>query len=88
MANVSVERDGRIAVVTIERPERRNAVDGATARELYDTFKAFDADDGLDVAVLTGRGGFFCAGADLKAISGGAGNPVKETGDFGPMGCT
>lgn len=88
MANVSLERDGRIAVVTIERPERRNAVDGATARELYDAFKAFDADDGLDVAVLTGRGGFFCAGADLKAISSGAGNPVKETGDFGPMGCT
>ncbi len=95
MSTVSVEHDGRIAVVTIERPERRNAVDGATARALYDAFKAFDADDGLDVAVLTGRGGYFCGGADLKAISAGprAVNPgeanlVREDGDLGPMGCT
>jgi enoyl-CoA hydratase len=85
---VSFERDGRIGIVTIERPERRNAVDAATAQALYDAFKAFDADEGLDVAVLTGRGGYFCAGADLKAISEGGGNPVKETGDLGPMGCT
>ena len=88
MANVSFERDGRIGIVTIERPERRNAVDGPTAQELYDAFKAFDADEGLDVAVLAGRGGFFCAGADLKAISERAGNRVEEAGDFGPMGCT
>ena len=88
MTTVSSERDGRIAIITIERPERRNAVDGATAQQLYDAFKAFDADADLDIAVLTGRGGFFCAGADLKAISSGAGNPVKQTGDFGPMGCT
>lgn len=88
MPNVSSERDGRIAVITIERPERRNAVDGETARALYAAFKAFDADDGLDVAVLAGRGGYFCAGADLKAISTGSGIPVKSDGDFGPMGCT
>jgi len=88
MSTVSSERDGRIAIMTIERPERRNAVDGATAAALYDAFKAFDADDSLDVAVLTGRGGYFCAGADLKAISSGSGNPVKSDGDFGPMGCT
>ena len=88
MTTVSSERDGRIAIITIERPERRNAVDGATAQQLYDAFKAFDADADLDIAVLTGRGGFFCAGADLKAISSGAGNRVKQTGDFGPMGCT
>jgi enoyl-CoA hydratase len=92
MPTVSYETDGRTAIVTIERPERRNAVDGATARELYDAFKRFDADDGLDVAVLTGRGGFFCAGADLKAIStnrpdSGA-NPIKPDGDLGPMGVT
>ncbi|MBI1200510.1 MAG: crotonase/enoyl-CoA hydratase family protein [Phenylobacterium sp.] len=88
MSTVSFARDGRTAIVTIERPERRNAVDAATAQALYDAFKAFDADEGLDVAVLTGRGGHFCAGADLKAISQGGGNPVKATGDFGPMGCT
>ena len=88
MPTVSSERDGRIAVVTIERPERRNAVDRETAQGLYDAFKAFDADDSLDVAVLTGRGGYFCGGADLKAISTGGGNRIPETGDFGPMGCT
>jgi enoyl-CoA hydratase len=88
MSTVSFERRERIAVVTIERPERRNAVDGATARALYDAFKAFDADDGLDVAVLQGRGGAFCAGADLKAIADGQGNPVAREGDLGPMGCT
>ena len=88
MPNVSYETDGRTAVVTIERPERRNAVDGPTARELYDAFKAFDADDGLDVAVLTGQGGVFCAGADLKGVAAGRGNPVKPDGDVGPMGCT
>ncbi len=62
MSTVSFERDSRVAIVTIERPERRNAVDGATARALYAAFKDFDADEGLDVAVLTGRGGYFCAG--------------------------
>ena len=88
MPTVSSERDGRIAVVTIERPERRNAVDRETAQALYDAFKAFDADEDLDVAVLTGRGGYFCAGADLKAISTGGGNRIPESGDFGPMGCS
>jgi enoyl-CoA hydratase len=88
MSTVSFERDGRVGVVTIERPERRNAVDRETAQRLYDVFKAFDADEDLDVAVLTGRGGYFCAGADLKAISTGGGNRIPETGDFGPMGCT
>lgn len=91
MQTVSFERQDRIGIVTIERPERRNAVDGPTAQQLYETFKAFDADDGLDVAVLTGRGGYFCAGADLKAISERSRegvNPVKPDGDLGPMGCT
>ena len=88
MSTVSYETDGRTAIVTIERPERRNAVDGPTARELYDAFKRFDADEALDVAVLTGRGGYFCAGADLKGISEGRGNAVKPDGDLGPMGVT
>jgi enoyl-CoA hydratase len=88
MSTVSYDRQGRIAVVTIQRPERRNAVDAETAQLLYDAFKAFDADDGLDVAVLTGAGGTFCAGADLKAIGAGGGNRVLPDGDLGPMGCT
>jgi enoyl-CoA hydratase len=88
MQTVGYERQGRIAIVTIDRPERRNAVDGPTAQALYDAFKAFDADEGLDVAVLTGAGGTFCAGADLKAIAEDRGNMVQADGDFGPMGCT
>ena len=88
MQTVSVEVRGRTAIVTIERPERRNAVDGATAQALYKAFKSFDADEALDVAVLQGRGGAFCAGADLKGVSEGRGNPVHVDGDLGPMGCT
>src|SRR5687768_6842700 len=88
MNTVTTERQGRTAVITIERPERRNAVDGDTARQLYDAFKAFDADEALDVAVLQGRGGYFCAGADLKGVAAGTGNRVTAEGDFGPMGCT
>lgn len=86
--SVSVTRDGEITVVAIDRPDRRNAVDGPTARLLYDAFKAFDADQTASVAVLTGTGGNFCAGADLKAIAGGGGNRVEKTGDYGPMGPT
>ena len=88
MDTVSSERRGRICVVTIERPQSRNAVDGPTARQLYDAFKAFDADEGLDVAILQGRDGYFCAGADLKAVATGSGNRVSAEGDLGPMGCT
>ena len=85
---VSVRADGRVTVVTIERPERRNAVDLATARSLYEAFKAFDADASSDVAVLTGAGGAFCAGADLKALAAGEARRVDPEGDFGPMGPT
>ena len=91
MDTVSYALDGRIAVVTIERPERRNAVDGPTARALYAAFQRFDADEGADVAVLQGRGGHFCGGADLKAISErgpGRANTVREDSDLGPMGPT
>ncbi|HXQ45602.1 MAG TPA: crotonase/enoyl-CoA hydratase family protein [Caulobacteraceae bacterium] len=87
MALVEFEQDGVIAVVTINRPEARNAVDRATAEALAAAFRRFDADEGLHVAVLTGARGAFCAGADLKAIAAGGGNRVVEEGD-GPLGCT
>ena len=87
MSTVRYETDGAIAVVTIDRPERRNAVDRATAAALAAAFRRFDADDALAVAVLTGAGGAFCAGADLKAVAEGQGNHVREDGD-GPMGPT
>ena len=67
--NVLVEREGPVTIVSINRPHRRNAVDGATARKLYDAFLAFDADEAASVAVFTGTGGYFCAGADLKAVA-------------------
>ena len=88
MSTVSVETAGRTAIVTIERPAARNAVDGPTAQALHDAFKAFDADPALDVAILQGRGGAFCAGADLKGVADGRGNPVRRDGDLGPMGVT
>ncbi len=79
----------RVLIVTIDRPERCNAVDGPTAVALHDTFSAFDADDGCDTAVLTGAGGMFCAGADLKAINEGRGNRIHEDMTRpGPLGCT
>jgi len=87
MATVRYETDGPVAIVTIDRPEVRNAVDAPTAAALADVFRAFDADPALAVAVLTGAGGTFCAGADLKAIAAGRGNVVAPDGD-GPMGPT
>jgi enoyl-CoA hydratase len=66
---VRYERVGAAAVLTIDRPERRNAVDAATAALLRQGFDDFEADDGARVLVLTGAGGeAFCAGADLKAL--------------------
>ena len=84
---VSYARDGSVAVVTIRRAERRNAVDGATAAALAAAFQQFEEDAGASVAVLQGDGGHFCAGADLKALADGRGNRVAEDGD-GPMGPT
>jgi len=87
MDGVRVELDGPVAVVTIDRPERRNAVDSKTAEALIDAFSGFDTDQNLSVAVLTGAGGTFCAGFDLKALSEGDANRLAPDGD-GPMGPT
>ncbi|MGY9073105.1 MAG: crotonase/enoyl-CoA hydratase family protein [Acidimicrobiales bacterium] len=84
---ISTAHSGSIAVITINRPECRNAVDGPTADLLAAAFRRFDDDAELSVAVLTGADGAFCAGADLKAVSTGNGNKVRTTGD-GPLGCT
>src|SRR5438445_4655665 len=87
--SVLVERDGPISIVCINRPHCRNAVDGATARKLYDAFLAFDADEAASIAVFTGTGGYFCAGADLKAVAAGDPNKKRELGvhdSIAPMG--
>lgn len=87
MTTVRFEAEGPLCIVTIDRPAVRNAVDGPTAAALADAFRRFDADPALAVAILTGAGGTFCAGADLKAISAGTGNRIAADGD-GPMGPT
>jgi len=84
---VRVEHEGPVTIVTIDRPAVRNAVDGPTAALLANALREFERDDGQAVAVLTGAGGTFCAGADLKAIAEGRGNRVTEHGD-GPLGPT
>ena len=86
---VHFEIDGPVCLITIDRPHARNAVDGPTQRALSDAFRRFDADDALSVAILTGAGGTFCAGADLKAVASKRGNRVETdmTRD-GPMGPT
>ncbi len=82
-----VRHDGPVTVVTINRPERRNAVDSVCADQLRETFLAFDRDEDRSVAVLTGAGGSFCAGADLKAVAEGDRRPIPDEGP-GPMGPT
>ncbi len=84
---VRYELRGAVAVVTIDRPEVRNAVDVPTARALADAFRRFEADDAALVAVLTGEGGYFCAGADLKAVAVGEERDFSPEAD-GPMGPT
>ncbi|MGA5325280.1 crotonase/enoyl-CoA hydratase family protein [Streptomyces griseoincarnatus] len=84
---VRTERRRAVTTVVLSRPEARNAVDGPTAAELADVFRAFEADDEARVAVLWGEGGTFCAGADLKALGTERANRVTEDGD-GPMGPT
>ena len=86
---VHVEVDGPVCVVTIDRPHARNAVDGPTAAALSVALRQFDGDESLSVAVLTGAGGTFCAGADLKAVATGRGNRVERDMSLdGPMGPT
>jgi len=87
---VNCEVDHSVFTITLNRPDKRNAVDGAVAAELREAFARFEADDTLRVAVLTGAGGNFCAGADLTAV----GDPARrneldlEGGGSGPMGPT
>ena len=83
MSVVRYEVDGRVATITLDRPEQRNAVDPDLARELGEAVAAFEADPEVWVGVLTGAGPNFCAGADLKALAAGrASELVTEQGGF------
>ncbi len=89
MAKVAVEREGPVTVVSIDRfAQARNAVDPETANLLREAFLAFDADAGQSVAILTGRGGTFCAGFDLKVAAERAGAALHDPEGPGPMGPT
>jgi len=87
LGTVGIDRDGPVWIVTIDRAARRNAVDSVTATALLDAFMAFDDDEAASVAVLTGAGGAFRAGADLRAMADGDRRPVSDDGP-GPMGPT
>ena len=75
---VLVERRDRIMVITLNRPEAMNAINGALSHQLTDAIKALDEDDSLTAGVITGKGRGFCAGMDLKAFARGE--------DMGPLG--
>jgi len=87
--SITVEKDGPVTTVILDRPEARNAVDRPTAEALAAAFRDFDADDAARVGVLWGANGAFCAGADLKAVAEGPGsariNRLEAEGDA-PMG--
>jgi enoyl-CoA hydratase len=87
---IHYEPDGPIVVITIDRPDVANAIDRPYADALADAFRDFEADDELAVAVLTGAGGKFCAGADLQAMQSGDGSRVTrvEPDGDGPVGPT
>lgn len=90
MRYISITNDGPICTITLNRPEKRNAVHGPMAAELRAAFIRFEEDSALHAAVLTGAGGHFCAGADLAAL----GDPAlrndldPDGGGAGPMGPT
>lgn len=83
---VTQDHDGPVTIITINRPERRNAVDEETAALLTDAFQAFEADEARAVAVLTGADGNFCAGYDLKSIVETEAQAPYEPEGRGPMG--
>lgn len=87
--SVEVLRRGPVTIVALDRPEVRNAVDAEHAARLVEAFAEFDADDDAAVAILHGRGGHFCAGADLTAVAAGESVQLRAPGEgAGPMGPT
>ena len=85
--SVLTAHDGKVLIVTLNRPKVRNAVNSATAHALAKAFQKFDKDDDLCVAVLTGAEGTFCAGADLHEVAEGRRTRIEKDGK-GPMGPT
>ncbi len=90
MPQVLFDVDDDICTISLNRPDKRNAADGAVAAALLAAFERFEADDALRVAVLTGTGGHFCGGADLGAMNDPARRNAFDPvgGGSGPMGPT
>ncbi len=96
--SVSVERDGPVTTVILDREERRNAVDADTADALVAAWQEFDDDDAADVGVFYGANGTFCGGGDLKYVAETGAqrwlDAIQFPGDRtrstppGPMGCS
>lgn len=88
--NVTYEQLENICVITLRKPEKRNAIDGPMAVELRDAFARFNTDDSVRIGILTGEGGTFCAGGDLSSV----GDPERQSeidpegGGTGPLGPT
>jgi enoyl-CoA hydratase len=90
-ASVQIRQEGPVTIIALHRPQRRHAVDSVTAQLLFDAFENFDRDSTASVAVLTGDGDSFCAGADLKAVAEGDQHTLDPSGGqntLGPMGPT
>src|SRR5689334_23115296 len=83
--SVLTKHDNHVLVVTINRPQARNAVDSQTALALVEVFEQVNADDDLRVAILTGAQGTFCAGADLREVAQGNRQLTRHE-KYGPMG--
>ena len=82
-AAVLTERRERVLIVTLNRPDQRNAVNAAVARGIADALEQFEADPDLAAGIVTGAGGFFCAGMDLKAFAAGETPWVEGSGFAG-----
>ena len=80
---VEYKKSGRVAVITLNRPEARNAVSGELAQALEGAIDKLEADDDVWVGILAGNGPVFCAGADLKAVASGKANLGTSRGGFG-----
>ena len=78
MPDAIVERDGHLLTITLNRPERMNALSGAMLVRMYDAFVEASTNDDLRCILLTGAGGNFCSGADLRAMAGDAGGSDPE----------
>lgn len=88
MSQVGFDVDDAVCTITLDAPQRRNAVDGPMAAELLAAFERFEADDSLSVAILHGAGGTFCAGADLTSVTDDARRPQVDPDGPGPLGPT